>query len=182
MSLTQIFTLIRQFDIRHPLIITDQINSAINYKILKNIFKKNERACINTWYPNITGSGIVFNTNENFVKMKSSPLHKPWIIINEGTNYFPKVYSRIDEPIFTYKNNSVWEFYKLKEYVGENQLGTFGTKNFSWNPSSKHSKNFYERRGDFHGATLDALTDIIYYRGKIMPESSFVPGAFEVSG
>ena len=156
-SLHQIFTLVREFDIRHPMIIADTIKTGTNYKILKNIFKKNERACINTWFPNITGSGIVFNANENFVKMKSNPLKKPWMIINEGEDYFPKFYSRIDEPIFTYENNSVWEFYQLKEFLGENQLGTFGNHNFSWNPSSKHPKNLYERRGNFHGVTLFGL-------------------------
>ena len=102
------------------------------------------------------------------------------MIINEGEDYFPKFYSRIDEPIFTYENNSVWEFYQLKEFLGENQLGTFGNHNFSWNPPSKHPKNLYERRGNFHGVTLFGLNAPEYYKGKIIEEPSMVPGAFEV--
>ena len=86
--------------------------------------------------------------------------------------------ARIDEPIFTYHNGYVWEFYKFKKLTIANELAELddSNKHFSWSVPQKY---LLERRGNFHGATL--LTMITKGTNSTSSESTLVSGSFEVN-
>ena len=61
-SYNTIPTLITEFNIKHPWIVINDSRQQqnIHLKLLKDFFKKNETAGMNTWFPNITGSSGLF--------------------------------------------------------------------------------------------------------------------------
>ena len=136
-SIDTILALKAEFNIKHPLIITEKQD----LKLFKKIFKENETASMNSWFPNITGSGLVLNSKERFLEMKSDPLRNPWMIIS--TDHDPiAYYSRVDEPIFTFYNDSVWENYKFKDLIVEKELCILDTNDtFTWLSPVHSGKN-----------------------------------------
>ena len=82
-----------------------------------------------------------------------SKIERPWIIDGE----VKQIYSRIDKPLYTLTNGTLFEHFELMTIQRSNTLGIIVENNFIWNENI--SNDFYERRGNFENLTLIAMTD-----------------------
>ena len=93
-------------------------------------------------------------------------------------------YSDIDEPLYFYSNSTLFESYKLKNIVRTNRLSNI-TSDGKWEWNKNLDKKFFERRGNFFGKTLNAMTGheppmTILPNSKELQQSDIIPDSFEV--
>ena len=65
--------------------------------------------------------------------------------------------SRIDEPLYSLKNETLYERYRYRFLEKNNILGTIVNNIFRWN-YDVIDKNLLDRRGNFHNITIYGMT------------------------
>ena len=94
-------------------------------------------------------SGLVFGTDPVILEKLNSA--KPWLVINEDS----KFYSNIHQKVFFFKNQTLSESYKFKNFEIKRTLGVLLNQTLKW---TVEERNFYKRRGDFGNITLFGMT------------------------
>ena len=69
-----------------------------------------------------------------------------------------QTHSRIDEQVYFLDGESLWEHFYFRSIKSSNRLATLNKNEFQWNPN--HSRDFFERRGNFQGITLFGITEL----------------------
>ena len=93
-------------------------------------------------------------------------------------------YSDIDEPLYFYNNSTLFESYKLKNVLSTNRLANISSDG-KWEWNKNLDKTLFERRGNFFGKTLNAMTGHEPYmtflpNAKELQQSEIIPDSFEV--
>ena len=92
-------------------------------------------------------------------------------------------YSRIDEPLYVLDNGTLYENYEIKFIKVSNILSRKFGNNYRW--AEDMNKDFFQRRGNFHGITLFDMVDSWIANNNFPSEklnnlSDVIPNTYEV--
>lgn len=141
----------------NPVIIgkNESLRSREMFQFMKDMMNLNQSVCMTTKIINdsfVKSSGVWIEPDNDYM-YKYMKVKKPWILV--GKEIYG--YSRVDEPLYSYTNGSLFENYKFKSLKKKNLLGVVSNKNFVWNDNFE--RNLFSRRGNFENIELIAMTD-----------------------
>ena len=93
----------------------------------------------------------------NVLRNVRSKIKDTWIIMTNQSINSTLHYSDIDEPLYFYNNSTLFESYKLKNVLSTNRLANISSDG-KWEWNKNLDKTLFERRGNFFGKTLNAMT------------------------
>ena len=181
---------VNEFGLRHPEVITD--DNFLNMKLAKRLFKKGHYCRIDTTLSNIKKSetfndilvGSYNNISDLTKLMKYQKSTDVLAIVLKGddfANVQKSLKVQIDKKVFLLNEmaKEVYEPYQIGDHHVLTNLAKFNpiTNVFAWNKGLKI--NFIERRSNFHGITLNAMTEttgkIVILDSKYKNEATYFP-------
>ena len=155
--------LLKLLDMSNPVIVGQvaELKSNEMLSFMKNVMKLNQTISLTTKVRNESlqeTSVIIIKPHTDIIwglygQNDLANIRKPWIIVDKKVIK----YSRIDEPLYSLDNGTLWEHYELKSMRKSNALASFHGNEIMWN--SNLPKNFLERRGNFENITLLGMTE-----------------------
>ena len=187
-SLNSTFSvLIKEFQIKHPIVfidetILDKKDEKLTY-LMKNLFMEGHMTWINkpkfrNWTYYQDSSAFLFG--RYFFEDMPNP-QKPWIYMDSNSSNF----SRIDAHVYSLNENDyIFEKYNYKTLFKNRILGKISNGQFVW--ENDVERGFYERRGNFENLTLFAMTsddmsNMIYHIPVGTKISNVVSDTYEVN-
>ena len=163
-----LLSVLEEFGMENPRIIN--ISVLTGTKIMKELFLKKQFCILSSHMENMSNSEdmIVFVNNVNEFKdtfHTTLKLISTLIVIVRNQNFddlFQALKIPINKKVYFIKESTkeVHETYIIINKVIQNKLGTFSAlnHNFIWEENIK--QDFLERRSNFHGLTLTAMTEM----------------------
>ena len=177
---------IKKFHLKHSLLITNE--KSININLTKKLFKKGNYCCSNSMSPfddkkNSTSDILIYNYKNISSLSDMTKLQKSTdtlaIFANDEdlSNIEKSLKVPIDKRVFIVNKSSkeVFETYQIGDHHIHQKLGKFNnfTNDFVWTKGI--AKDYIERRSNFHGIELKAMTETI--GTLIMLDSEYVQNA-----
>ena len=161
-------SLINHFQLKHPLIVCNE--DFWNLRLVKMMMKNYHYSFVKKNIPysqeSVKKSDWVFidrkltDMQKIFKFIKDMKQNSKAVIICENVEAFMKVLEpTIDKQVYFVKESSmeVYEGYKINMHDIRRKLGQFDSNKFIWEENVNH--NFIERRSNFHGLHLKAMTE-----------------------
>ena len=174
---------IEEFDLKHPLLMTNDKSMTIN--LTKKLFKKGNYCGFNSMSPlddkNNNTSVIIINNYMNISDLIELQKSSETMVIFGNDKDFENIKMSlkvpIDKRVFLVNKSSkeVFETYHIGDHNIHQRLGKFNnyTNDFIWTKGIE--KDHIKRRSNFHGIELKAMTETI--GSFIMLDSEYVQNA-----
>ena len=165
-------SVINHFQLKHPLLVYNE--DYWNLNLMKKMMNNNHYLVATRDIPDLHDNVKNYPTDLLLIGKEFSDMPKIFnfinkmkqnskaVIISENIESFVKsVAPTIDKQVFFVKESSmeVYEWYKINAHEIRRKLGQFdkSSYNFIWHYDVNH--NFIERRSNFHGLHLKAMTE-----------------------
>ena len=153
-------SLLKELDMKNPVIIGNIIDLRTKnmFDLMKHTMNQNQTILLTTNFSikSVQQSpGIILDQNlSRSLYQINANFKKPWVIVGK----FYEIYSRIDIPLYSLENGTLWEKFQYKSIQKRNKLAKVENNELLWKIQEK--KNFIERRGNFENITLIGMADV----------------------
>jgi hypothetical protein len=137
-------------------------------------------------------SGLWFDDNNLELLERSTKIGitAPWVVFTSNNDKEIKAMNlfKVDQMVYFSHNTTVFEYFNMGRHKIMNTIGTFDSDWNNWMANPKVLQDFYQRRANFFGVTLKAMTEeqlpfiiLPTNLNKTVLTESEIPSAFEVS-